>query len=73
MSNRSNIASERGKVGGLIVTGASPERIEEARRALQFAVGTAYITRIVNGSPPLTAEQRLQLAALLTRDGEVAP
>jgi hypothetical protein len=70
--NRSNVASERGKVGGLIVTGASAERIEEARRELHFAVSTAYIRKIVEGTPPLTPVQRAQLAALLTGGGDAA-
>jgi hypothetical protein len=69
-SSRSHVASERGRVGGLIVTGASPERIEEARRELQYAISEDYIRRIVDSAPPLTSEQRAQLARLLAPEDE---
>ncbi len=39
--------------------------IETARRDLRAARGEDYIRRLVDGAPPLTAEQRARIAAIL--------
>src|ERR1700738_5648215 len=57
--------SERAKVAGLTVRGAAPERIEEARRDMRYAIAADDICRIADGAPPLTAGQRAALAVLL--------
>ena len=43
-----------------------PELIEDARRSLAEAKIAEYVRKTVDSAPPLTAEQRQRLAALLT-------
>jgi hypothetical protein len=45
---------------------SGPDRTENARRAARFKAARDRIRKIVDGSPPLTEEQRHQLALLLT-------
>ncbi len=42
-----------------------PDLIQDARRELAVAKIEDYVQRVVNDAPPLTAEQRLRLGALL--------
>jgi hypothetical protein len=71
MSSRSHLASERGKLGGLIRRNAAPDRVEAARNELRSAIIDDHIRRLVDAAPPLSAEQRAKLAVLLdcTPDG----
>jgi hypothetical protein len=71
MSNRSHLAAERGKIGGLIRRNATPDRVEAARQELDYAAVADHIRRIVDAAPPLSAEQRAKLKMLLgsTPDG----
>jgi hypothetical protein len=57
--------TKRARVAGLVRRGASPERIDEARRELRAAVAEDYITDLVAQAPPLTPDQRARLAVLL--------
>lgn len=57
--------AQRGKIGGLVRRGASPERIAEARAALKAAGLHEKIRAAVAEWPPLTDEQRIELAAIL--------
>ena len=57
--------TERARVAALASHGAASERIEDGRRDLRASVAEEYITRLVAQAPPLTAEQRSRLAALL--------
>lgn len=49
-----------------------PEAGAEERRTLRAAAAERYIRELVDTFPPLTAEQRARLAALLTGGGEAA-
>ncbi len=46
-----------------------PERIAQLGQELKAAKAADYIQRVVDGAPPLTADQRNQLAVLLLRGG----
>ncbi len=46
--------------------------LEEARRNSRFKFAEERIRKIVDGAPPLTAEQRDQLAAILLGGGHAA-
>lgn len=62
----SNWKSERGKVAALSRSrSADDPDLAAARRNLKAARLEEYITRMVAAAPPLTAEQRLSLAAIL--------
>jgi len=66
------VAAARSRLGGLVRRGCEPERIEAARAELEAAKRdaepdryAAAIERLIAKAPPLTAEQRAKLAALL--------
>lgn len=61
----SEVSSRRAKVGGLVRTGATPDRIEAAQRDLKASVAEQYIRRLVDEAPVPTPEQRARLAVLL--------
>ena len=48
------------------------ERTENARRAARFKFAAERIRKIAVGDPPLTAEQRAELATILTQTRESA-
>ena len=50
---------------GVAARRRDPEAIAEARRDLAAANIAAHIRKIVDDAPPLSAEQRAELAALL--------
>lgn len=47
------------------------EELDERRRDYRFAAASDYIREVVDAAPPLTDQQRRQLAALLT-EGDAA-
>ena len=55
-----NIAAEHRKKD------RDPERIDHLRRQLREEQLAEHIRRVVDQAPPLTAEQKTRLAALLT-------
>jgi hypothetical protein len=59
----------RGRVGGLTRRNAPPEKIAEARRALTKANLGEHIRAAVAGWPPLTPEDKAELAILLLNPG----
>jgi hypothetical protein len=59
----------RAIVAGLVSKGAPPEQVDAARADLATANISAYIRRVIDAAPPLTAEQRDRLATLLRPDG----
>lgn len=68
MTRGTHHVKPRGRLGQLIRDNAPDEAIEEARRELKEATVQNYIERIVDGAPPLTADQRRRLAALLMQE-----
>jgi hypothetical protein len=54
----------RARVGGLKRRGASPERIDQARRELRLAVARRYMIRL-RDEQDLSPEQRASLAVTL--------
>jgi len=44
------------------------ERTENARRAARFKFAAERVRKIARGHPPLTDEQRAELATILTRE-----
>jgi predicted O-methyltransferase YrrM len=63
------VAHQKARVAGLTKVGADPERINEARAALKAAGLEARIKRDVASWPPLSAEDRADLAVLLLHPG----
>jgi hypothetical protein len=63
------VAHQKARVAGLTKVGADPERITEARAALKAAGLEARIKRDVASWPPLSAEERADLAVLLLHPG----
>ncbi len=65
--------SARARLGGLKRSGVPSDdpRYDEARRDLRAEVLAAYVRRVLDDWPPLTAAQRASLAELLrpVRDG----
>lgn len=59
------IERKRNTVAARIARRCSPESIQEAREDLNWAVGEKSIRALIARTPPLTAEQRKKLAALL--------
>jgi len=59
------IARLRAVVGALSIAKAPPEAVEAARAELAVALFEDRIERLVADAPPLTAEQRARLAALI--------
>ena len=55
----------RARIAGLTLRGASPERIDDARRGLAVANIAAAIEREAAKAPPLTAKDAAKLRALL--------
>lgn len=60
----STVAKTRSRVATAHRSG-DPEQIAQARRDHAAATLESHISRIVGAAPPLTAEQRDRLAALL--------
>jgi DNA-directed RNA polymerase subunit K/omega len=48
------------------------ERTENARRAARFKFAAQRVRKIADGDPPLTDEQRAELATILTQARESA-
>jgi hypothetical protein len=48
------------------------ERTENARRAARFKFAAEHLRKIADGDPPLTDEQRAELATILTQTRESA-
>jgi hypothetical protein len=48
------------------------ERTENARRAARFKFAAERVRKIAGGDPPLTDEQRAELATILTQTRESA-
>jgi hypothetical protein len=48
------------------------ERTESARREARYRAAEQRVRKIVAGAPPLTAEQRAKLAAMLVPAGDAA-
>ncbi len=55
----------RGRLGQLVATKASPEKIAEARAELAEAELEQRIAKLIAEAPPLSAEKKARLAALL--------
>ena len=64
----SSVTQARAKVAGLSRLRAQSDPVlVNARRDLDVAKAEAYIQRLVDAAPPLTASQRERLTALLRR------
>jgi hypothetical protein len=60
------VAQARSALGVLAHQHADPEKIEEAREALRQANLDAYVQRLLERTPPLTAEEKLRLTRILS-------
>jgi hypothetical protein len=58
------VLSARGQLGRAQQQG-DPDQIQTARRNLAAAKIESYIQRVVSDAPPLSAEQRDRLAAII--------
>ena len=58
----------RSELANAIKDGASPERVAELRRDYRVARARQHLTELV-ASPPLTAEQRSELASVVLEGG----
>ena len=70
MSITDPVIAARGRLGGLLRAGKpDPVAVAEARRELTTINCEAAIQRALAAAPPITADQRARLAALLTSGG----
>ena len=61
------VLTARGRYGFAIKVG-DPDLIADTARDLAAEKLAAYIEKVVSSAPPLTADQRSRLAALLTNE-----
>lgn len=62
----------RSLLANAVQSGASPERIEALRRDYRAARAAHYLRDLVSAEPPLTTEQRAELARVLAGGDGIA-
>lgn len=63
----SNVLRASGRVGAARRYGATPEKTREAERDLAAAKIAHFAAEVLAAAPPLTAEQRAEIAAIMSR------
>jgi hypothetical protein len=66
------LAHRRSILGGLARQRAAPDKIQAARAELRRASLDNHIKKLLEQTPPLTAEERLHLTRLLTEPERAA-